>query len=179
MRGGIDNAAHIGGLISGIVIGYLFYPSLTKISREWKNATIVFICITTFALVFLIYDRVPNDIGMYEKKMEKFSSLESMALEFYSRDAATPKDELLEEIKDRGIYYFQQSINVVSEADKLDLPEELHAKNRRIIDYCNLRIICYKAIYKAIEEDTGKYESEIADYNKQIENILKELGAQL
>ncbi len=29
-KAGIDNAAHIGGLLSGIVIGYLYYPGLTK-----------------------------------------------------------------------------------------------------------------------------------------------------
>lgn len=30
MKGGIDNAAHIGGLISGLLIGYCFIPSLKK-----------------------------------------------------------------------------------------------------------------------------------------------------
>lgn len=30
MKYGIDNAAHIGGLISGIIIGYVYYPGLKK-----------------------------------------------------------------------------------------------------------------------------------------------------
>ena len=30
MKGGIDNAAHIGGLVSGLLTGYAFYPSLKR-----------------------------------------------------------------------------------------------------------------------------------------------------
>ena len=30
MRGSVDNSAHIGGLLSGVVIGFLFYPLLKK-----------------------------------------------------------------------------------------------------------------------------------------------------
>ena len=37
MKGGIDNAAHIGGLVSGVIIGYSFYPGLSASQNKKLN----------------------------------------------------------------------------------------------------------------------------------------------
>jgi rhomboid protease GluP len=179
VRGGIDNAAHIGGLISGIVIGYAFYPGLVKPDEEkLKYITLAMITLAVFSYSFFIYHRTPNDIGMYDEKLNQFISFESMALEFYNKDRSSPKEELLKEIKDHGIYYWKEGMKVISEADKLSIPEVLHAKNKKLIQYCDLRIKCYELLYKAIAENTENYKSEIENYNKQIEDIVRELSLQ-
>jgi rhomboid protease GluP len=177
LKGGIDNAAHIGGLLSGLIIGYAFYLGLKKQDDEnlkWLTTiapSVIIILAAAFA-----YFNTPNDIGMYDKKMKVFASLESNALKVYEKAANTGGKDLLKELNDHGITNWKKSIQVIKEADKLNLPYEVHERNKKLIEYCELRIKSYQLIYKALEEDTDNYQSEILIYNKQIESLISEIA---
>lgn len=173
---GIDNAAHIGGLISGLIIGYAFVSSL----KQFENKAIKFstIGVLTIALLissFTVYKALPNDIGQYEKEMERFVSMESMALEVYSLPEGTPNEKILSEIKDRGLYYWNENIKLIDSFKELDLPLLIRVRNSKLKEYCELRVKSYELIYKAINEDTDKYQNEIEEYNNKIELIISEL----
>lgn len=179
LKDGIDNAAHIGGLIGGLIIGYALIPSLKNTNEnKLKYGTIGLL--TTLILVssFAVYKKLPNDIGTYDAKIKEFVSLEAMALEVYTLPPNTPNDKLLYEIKDRGIYYWNENIKLIDSFKDLDLPLEIRTRNRLLKEYCELRIKSYELIYKAISEDTDQYRIQIEDYNKQIESKIKELGGQ-
>jgi rhomboid protease GluP len=173
---GIDNAAHIGGLISGLFIGYAFIPSL----KQFENKAIKFSTIGALTLALLIssftvYKALPNDIGKYDEKMKEFASMELMALEVYNLPEGTPNDKILSEIKDRGIYYWNENIKLIDSFDDLDLPLPFRTRNDKLKEYCELRIKSYELFYKAIDEDTDKYQNEIEEYDKKIESIILEL----
>ena len=60
--------------------------------------------------------------------------------------------------------------------NELDLPSTIKARNSILEEYCQLRIKSYELIYKAINEETDKYDHEIFNYNQKIEAILTQLN---
>ena len=174
---GIDNAAHIGGLLGGLVIGYALIPSLKKTNEnKLKYTTIGLLTVLILVSSFVVYKKLPNDIGTYDAKIKEFISMEAMALEVYNLPENTPNDKILYGIKDRGIYYWNENIKLLDSFKDLDLPLEIRTKNRLLKEYCELRIKSYELLYKAISEDTDQYKSQIEDYNQKIEAKINELG---
>ena len=179
LRGGIDNAAHIGGLLSGVAIGYAMLPSIRNEDvKNLKSGTIGALTLATVVATVAILSVLPNDIGQYDTKMQVFIDLESKALEVYKLPENAPKAEMLAGLKANGIDNWQKNIALLNEADQLNLPDELHQRNSKLIQYCELRIKSYELICKAVEEDSGKYQGQIDDYNKQINGLLKDLGGE-
>lgn len=177
LKDGIDNAAHIGGLIGGLIIGYTLIPSLKKPDEDkLKFGTIGLLTILILASSFVVYKKIPNDLGTYDAKIKEFVSMEQMALEVYNLPSNTPNDKILYGIKDRGIYYWNENIRLIDSFKELDLPLEIQERNRILKEYCELRIKSYELLYKAISEDTSQYKQQLEEYNKQIEAKIRELG---
>lgn len=176
LKGGIDNAAHIGGLISGLLIGYAFLPGLKNAGNKNKEyKTIGILAALVLSISFYVYKKIPNDIGNYDTKMKEFFSKETAALEVYSLPQHTPKDKLLSRIRDSGIYYWQENIKLINELEQLNLPDEIHDRNKKLLDYCELRIKSYQLIYRTVEQDTDSYQDSIVYYNQRIEAIVNGL----
>lgn len=176
MKGGIDNAAHVGGLIGGLIIGYAYYPSLKKSEEpSLRYSTIGILSVLIIAASFVVYKKVPNDIVKYDEVMNKFATNETMALKIYQMPKNTAKENLLSEIKDKGLYYWNENIKLINGLERLNIPEILHDRNNKILQYCDLRIKSYNLIYKTINEDTNIYTDSIKHYNVQIKAIMDSL----
>lgn len=176
-KSGVDNAAHVGGLISGILIGYLFYPGL----RKPDNPRLAYSAIATAALLVLAtsiigFNKIPNSYALYQQKMHSFERLEKKALGIYNLNADEPKDILLSAIRDSGINNWNKSIHVLDEANELELPDAFKKRNDILIQYCNLRIASYNYLANKIAGTPAPGEDSVEIYNAQIADLMKSLN---
>ncbi len=175
VKAGIDNAAHIGGLLTGLIIGYAYYPGLKKpFQSNLKYRTIALLAVALIGISFIIYNKIPDDIIRYEKRMQKFAKEEEDALHVFKLPDTEPKNQQLAWLN-YGITVWTNNLGISKEVDKLDVPEDLKLRAYRIKKYCELRIKSYRLIYKAVDENTSVYEDSVRFYNKEIDTAINNL----
>lgn len=176
LKGGIDNAAHIGGLLSGLLTGYVFYPALKRPGQaKLRYASVAVLAALVLSTSIIVYQTLPNDIGQYDKRIQSFVDMEAEALSVYELPEDTPKEKQLAELKNKGIRNWKESIHLITELDKLKLPELVHQRNKALLKYCELRLKSCELAYKGIAEETSQYNDAINGYNKDIEATIASL----
>ena len=174
IKDGIDNAAHIGGLIAGLLLGLAFLPALKNPeATTLKYFSLAIALLTVIITGVWAMGSIRNDLPTYQAEMEHFQDLESMALDVYKMPVSADKKIVLEEIQDRGIYYWKECIKLVKGMEPLSLPKEIKEQNKKLVQYCEMRIESYQLLYRKIEEDSDLYDKELEKSDQKIEAIMK------
>lgn len=176
MKEGVDNAAHIGGIVSGIIIGYIFLPGLRKNeSVMLKNIAILILIIATAFLTFFALKKIPNNIGKYDEIMSVAYTNDTTTLTIYHMNDSISKEDKLSKINETAIAKTKDNIRLMAAIEKLDLPEYLRYKTVLFKKYFELRLNSFELYYKAIDEESGKYDTQLNIYYKQIDSINKKI----
>lgn len=176
LKGGIDNAAHIGGLVSGILVGYSVTPSLKKPAlARLRTLTLLIPALLILTCSFIVYKKLPNTAALYDAKVQEFTLLEQQALELYNLPENAPDSVFLNNIKNKGIPAWNACLSIVGELEQADLPEPLQKRVKLIRAYYDLRLKSYQLTYKSIAEQSHQYDAELKSCISQIEAIGKQM----
>lgn len=175
MKSGIDNAAHIGGLLSGLVIGYTFVPGLKKPDKSREVITTILLCVVILAGTAAVYRSLPNDFKRYTEQMERFTRNEMIALSNTTRTDSSKQDDLLRGI-DSSIHYWENNVQITRDIAGMKLPAAYKQRNDLILKYAQLRLDYTRVLRKREEEQTYSYDSLLTGYDRQIDATIKLLN---
>lgn len=170
---GVDGAAHVGGLVSGLLFGII----LVLLSKK-RTIGILIVTLVTLCTSFTLYSLCKKSkiyiyqIVEYQEKMQDFVDMEKMALESFDLYSGGDKATILSNLKDRGIYYWDENIALITTLDKLYLPEEIHTQNENLLEYCKLRKKYYELAYKRLNENSSEYIPEMDEIEQKINAIV-------
>jgi rhomboid protease GluP len=175
MKGNVDNSAHIGGLVSGFVIGYMLYFSL---KQTGKNAMVVIamLVLTIGASgAYLITGK--NDSVRFEQFMVQLIKIEEKAIEPRNNLAGKSDEEIVNILQNTCSVAWQEAKTEVDKTMQWKLPEELSKKRQYLKEYIDLRIRENQLMITSIKQGANADATEINEVRKSIDNISKQLGA--
>lgn len=172
MQDGIDNAAHIGGLISGMAIGYLYVYFLKRPNAKRLTYPVV-IALTIFITVIsgFVYSKIPNSLAIYQQQMQLFVQNETQAERSYEEAKTKPVIQALQELKDTSMMLWKKNAVIAKQISALDLPEEIEKRNKLIMMYSDLRIQSLDLTYLGLKENTQQHNGELESVNHQMEQL--------
>jgi rhomboid protease GluP len=180
LRGEVDNAAHIGGLVSGLIIGFSFYPALAKSEfRLWKSMLSVGVVLLVFAFLANTVVQLPNPVGRYNKLMEEFVNYEKTALKAFNLPENASDEVYRKSIDEDGIPNWFKCQALVSEMDSISgLPQHFKDRLPLLNKYLTYRIESYELMSQAIDDDAYWLKSRVYVYNQRIDMIIRKMNGE-
>ncbi|MBS0615267.1 MAG: rhomboid family intramembrane serine protease [Verrucomicrobia bacterium] len=162
-------AAHIGGAVSGILLGFAFYPSMTIKEKPYIKPLTVFLVtfLTFFASMKTLDIMKSSDVFPFNALVEEIDLIREDIVKLQEQIASQPPE------------FFESKI--LPQWDKIDSLAQktkdfrLYGKKAEHRDYVVQWVTLHRRKYhlcaRAIREGTAAYDQKILAINKEIEEL--------
>jgi len=168
----IDNAAHIGGLVSGMVIGYAYFISLRK-GNNVKVARLISaaMVIATLIVVFLSTGTKQNQDYLFAERINEFGEAETRALNVLGKNDVTESD--LETV---ALFQWQKAEQILKKTDSYNLSNKNIFIREKLKKYVDLRIKLTNLLLESVKNNTEAHFEEMSAIGQQIDEIINDLS---
>lgn len=177
MRSGVDNAAHIGGLLSGLITGFALLSAIR--SGTEKTIRVVLLMLSLFVMVSAVAAMyyIPNHWKTYEQMMEKIGAREREAISVMEHREASQK-LFMKTIRKKGIANWYANIRDLDKMQTLSLPEHVHRRNELLRSYYTLRMRSYETVYNALNHPDRDYDDRLHQLDAEAERVAALLNTE-
>ena len=194
MKSGVDNSAHVGGLVSGFIFGYLFVLNIRAekkgLSANWVLPAIL-ITTAVISIAYLQQNKVPfserqqivseikdgshKDTDQFGEEYNKFVHLQDTALAPLRAPGAAFNDSLKQQLIEISIPAWKSAETIATRLQQMDVGVRAHKKAGLVSKYVALREEEINLILGMINKQPGEAEKHDS-LSLQINSILTELA---
>ena len=132
LKDGVDNSAHIGGILYGMFAALIFYPSYRK--KESFSVTVIndlALVVISLGIFGFTYQQIPKGLAYYDETMQLFDSNQEKALlVLHQLDNDSlyleKKDYYIQRLKDESVKSWERNIDALSRLNHL--PENYNTR---------------------------------------------------
>jgi rhomboid protease GluP len=171
ISGDIDNSAHLGGFISGFVMGnILFNYKLFIWSKPNSRLRLSFILLIVFASAVLLL--TPNyQLRAFNKLQLEYDKNAFYFNKLYRIPPSTTRSERLHIITVYGIETWKSNIAVVEKMNDLKLDDLHQYRSRYNQSIAEKGLKISELLYKETNEDNSAYRLEINQLDKEVNEL--------
>lgn len=175
---GIDYAAHIGGLLTGILTGYVYFLFFRNKYGVWLSLLAVTLLGTGIAAGGLKY--LNDDVAQFDMIFMKAVEYEQEAnnISRMAEDNTSNTFDMGAHLQDKILPAWKRFQDEIAKLDQLKLPPALQKKRTLLKEYASLRVQLYNNLNREMKDsiDPVKAAAERQDILKKIESTVKEIS---
>ncbi len=193
LQGGIDNAAHIGGLLCGLLMGYAYVPGLRNPAdpklQEGVMAISAAVILLVSSAVYHILPIVsplvhtqseidqPTAAVAYQTLMNEFFKNEKIATDSYTLPSDSAERAIF--LQEKRIDPVIANLALLDKLDSLELPAELLQYSATLRKYCTVRLQYNRNVILSLEETDEEKQRQLTAQIEQDERRLQEIATSL
>ena len=194
LKSGVDNAAHVGGLLSGFITGYIYSLSLKKEKQQQPALqwVVPFVIVVTLASTFYylranqagtalrkeaqqqVTDAGYKDNDSFNDALKRFSDADNKALLPFND--TTVSSQLKDRIEKESVPAWEEALLLAKKMQKYDVSPQNKNKAATLEKYIELRkeqVAVYQNYF--IDGRLEEFNKGIEETNRQINTLLSEI----